>query len=409
MNNKVITIASAAGLALVALFAAAVGTAGGPGSRAHAAKPPKLPTATPGPSAPLDGGWIYYGAYLHTDDANVMHRISPDGTVGELVPGAPANNGSADPSWGVPSVLPHDGDRWYLAHTPFNNDIVFPNIAAEGRAREIEVVREGAPGITLTANRAACIFAWSIPVWVRSASGTPDAAIAWSGAQWADLDGDPAGDCETLVSGGIFRADLLYDGSGAITGMAPPALVVPVPVRADNTPNADWISWSPDGASVVYPRTSDGLYVAAVGGSLASQVRIVTGHYHHVGWSADQDPGTAGLQTTIAFTGSSSNFSKRGVWSIQPNGGGLKLLAEAKQGKNSSQPSYIHADLYWSPAGTHLAYREHGYGGSLGFLGVHSLRRMAANGSGNVVLVMDSATLKLARITGWADVDAPAP
>ena len=41
------------------------------------------------------------------------------------------------------------------------------------------------------------------------------------------------------------------------------------------------------------------------------------------------------------------------------------LLAEAKQGKNSSQPSYIHSDLYWSPAGTHLAYRGHGYGGAL--------------------------------------------
>lgn len=410
MNHKVITIASAAGLALAALVIAAVAAAVGPGSRAHAAKPPSSPTATPGPAAPLDGGWIYFGGYLYADDVSVMHRTSPGGTVGAPIPGAPAYNGPSDPSWGVPSHLPHDGDRWYLAYAPTTNEIVFPNIAGGHRAREIEAVREGAPGLTLTANRAACIFAWSIPAWVRSASGTPDAAVGWSGAQWADLDGDPAGDCETLVAAGIFRADLLYDGSGAITGIAAPTLVAPVPVRADNTPNADWIAWSPDGSQVAYARSNDGLYIATVGGSLASQVRIVTGHYHNISWSPDRDPSTAGLQTKIAFTGwNSGGSAKQGVRIVQPNGSGLVLLAEAKQGKNSSQPSYLHYDPFWSPAGTHLVYREHGSGGSLGFLGVQTIRRMAADGSGNVVLVTDSAALDLSGIHGWTAVDAVAP
>jgi len=369
------------------------------------------PTATPtGGGAPLDTGWVYYYGGNASGD-RVIHRTSPDGAVSGLVAGAPGEydpNGFGWSAVGVPSHERHDGDRWYLAHAADGADVVFPNVVGPYHtiALEIDAIREGdAVGTRLTDNAAACNWVWSWPAWAHSATGTPDAVVTWAGVQWADQDGDAAGDCETLVGAGIFRADLTYDAAGAVTGMSSPVLVMPVPIDAAyNVPNLQYFDEAPDGSSFAYSRTTGGLWVGAAGSAVGSHAQIVAGNIHHVTWSADQAPGTAGLQTTLAFTGTPSN-SKRGTWRVQPNGSGRTLLAEAKQGKNGSQTSFIHTTPFWSPAGTHLAYGVWETGGPLGLNIVATVRRMAADGSGNVLLQADSPSMDIDRLLGWTAAD----
>lgn len=373
-------------------------------ARSGAAAKPPAPTATP---LPLDDGWIYSFGGVGT--ARAVYRTAPGGSTLDPVPGAPADYGAdltppGDGSFGVPSHLRHDGSRWYAAYRWDSADPVFPNAGDHTVAAELDAVREGATaGVPLTANRAACIYVLgTFPTWTSSAAGTPDAGASWVGAQWADQDADANHTCETLVSGGIFRADLVYDTAGAIVGAGAATLAVPVPMTSANVPDVVSFSWSPDGSQVAYTRSSDGdLYLAATGSPVSGHVRLATGTYRNVDWSPDQDAVTAGLQTTIAFSGGGSGSNaKSGIWAIKPNGTGLVLLAEAVQGRTVR---YAHQTPFWSPAGTHLAYEEHQL--QIGATYTHTIRRMAKDGSGNVVLVGESASQPLQALLEWTDAD----
>lgn len=376
---------------------------------AQAAKPPPAPTATP---APLDTGWVYSFGGAGTDRA--IYRTSPDGATNGVVAGAPADYGwfVTDPppvagggSVGRPSHLRHDGSRWYLAFRWDSADVVFPNANGGSTALDVDAVRQGdAAGVTLTSSRASCIhIVGESAAWASNTAGAPDTVVTWLGAQWADQDGDPAGTCETLVAGGIFRANLSYDGAGAVVGASAPVLAVPVPMNTStNRPDVLFFSWSPDGAQVAYTRESNGdLYVAPAGSSVANHVMVAAGTYRNVDWSPDQDAATAGLQTTIAFSGWGSGVKvKGGVWAVKPNGSGLTLLAEAVRG---STVQYAHQTPYWSPKGTHLAYEEHQ--SQWGAYYTHTIRRMAKDGSGNVVLVAESPAQPIHSLLGWEGAD----
>jgi hypothetical protein len=394
------------GVACLPLMAGTARAAGGSAS----ARPPAPP-----PPPPLDSGWVYH--YGIDNSVRTIYRSSPDGSIQGAVAGAPAEY-SLGPSVGTPSKLRHNGSRWYLALSGDNFDIVFPGLAGAnpggpGVAEEIDAVREGdTVGLRLTDNRAACIAVFpggastARPMWTTNAAGVRDAALSWVGTQWADVDSNPD-DCESFVGAGIFRADLLYDGSGAVTGIGPAVLAVPLGVRSDMTPDLSDFGWSPNAASVAYTRRPDSgggaLMVAAAGSPVSSHTQVVAGRYYDVEWSPDQDAATAGLQTTIAYTGWNAAMKvKGGVWGIQPNGSGVKLLAEAKQGSTS----YVHYSPMWSPAGSHLAYVEAGSGGGLPSPGIRQVRRMAKDGSGNVVLVSPGPEYSSVLYgLNWTDVD----
>lgn len=373
-----------------------------------------LARATKTPTTPpvLDSGWVYY--FGLDNGTRKIYRSSPDGSTQGEVPGAPGEYGLG-PTVGMPSDLRHDGSRWYLAATADNLDVVFPGLAGAslgtgGIALEIDVIREGATaGTRLTNLRDACIAlvegeaSATMPQWARSAAGARDAAVTWVGTQWADQDSNPA-DCEAFVGAGIFRADLVYDSSGAITGIGTPTLALPLGVRSDLMPDLYDYWWSPNAASVAYtrrPGSSGGvLMVAAAGSPVSSHTQLAAGTYYHVAWSPDQDATAVGLQTTIAFTGWSPATKKTGgVWGIQPNGSGLTLLASAKVGTTYN----VHYTPMWSPAGSHLAYVE---AVSSPFPGYRQVRRMAKDGSGNVVLVAPGPEYSSVLYgLKWADVD----
>jgi len=363
------------------------------------------PTATP--AVPLDGGWIYHFGGSGTNRA--VYRVAPTGGGRSLVPGAPADYGAdltppGDGAIGQPSHQSHGGSRWYLAYRWSSADAVFPN-ADHVVAVEVDAVREGdTVGLALTSNRASCIYvSGSQPAWVSSASGSPDAGITWLGAQWADQDSDP-NTCETLVGGGIFRADLTYDGTGAVSGITTPTLALPVPMNAANTaPDVSFFSWSPDAAQVAYVRESNGdLYRATAGSPVSSHVVLSAGTYRNVDWSPDQDPLTAGFQTTIAFSGSSSGTkSSYGIWGIKPDGTGTVLLAKPA---STRTVSYGVQTPFWSPTGSHLAYEEHQTQiGAPAYS--HTIRRMAKDGSGNTVIATESSSQPLHSLLEWTNFD----
>lgn len=363
-----------------------------------------------GGTAPLDTGWVYH--YGFDNGVRKIFRSSPDGGTQGAVAGAPGEYGLG-PSVGMPSELRHDGSRWYLAIAYDNNDIVFPGMGTQGLAAgEIDAVREGdAVGTRLTDNRSACIAltpsnaSTARPIWVNNAAGTRDASVSWVGVQWADQDSNPT-DCETFAGAGIFRADLVYTG-GVVTGIGTPVLAVPLGMRSDGMPDVVDFGWAPDAGAAAYTLTSGssgGALMRAVTGSpLGSHTQLAAGTYYDVEWSPDQDAAAAGLQTTIAYTGWSSGGKVRGgVWGIQPNGSGVKLLAEAKQ----MTSSYVHYSPMWSPAGSHLAYVEAGSGGGLGFPGIRQVRRMAKDGTGNAVIVSPGPEYSSVLYgLGWTDVD----
>lgn len=395
-SRRTLTLPAILGLVTVAALAAP--TSGG--RTALAARP--APTAPP---APVDGGWIYSdGNSLSTP---AIFRTSTDGASTTVVAGAPADYGAPPGehgSVGVPSQQLHDGSRWYLAATWWATDIVFP--VKNQTAVEIDAVREGeTAGLQLTTNRASCILPWGRIVWGTDASGTPDRSFSFPGAQWADQDASPG--CETFVGSFVYRADLVYDGGGAIVGATALAPVAPLPSNASFEPEAYGIAWSPDAATLAYTMpysgATAGLWLATPGSPLGSHTRIVAGRYYNIDWSPDQSA-DAGLQTTIAFTGwNNATKVKGGVWGVQPNGSGLRLLAEAVQSTTSSKPSHIHYTPFWSPTGSHLAFVDLTTGGTFGFLGRREIRRMQKDGTGNTVLATESAALDFSYLLGWTE------
>lgn len=365
------------------------------------------------PPPPLDAGWIYYYGNVGYD--RHIGRVSPDGATYGTIAGAPADYGCFTPepcggSVGVPGVATHDGDRWYAARSHYASAIVFPGSGGNRVAVDLDVVREGDdPGLRLTDHTAACINVDGGPTWVAGAGGQADAALSWVGSQWQDADMD--GVCETFVAAGFFLATLDYDTDGAIVGMDPATLVVPAPWDASGgRPDVRDFDWSPDGSQVAYTSENGpapgSLRVADLGDPLSAHQTIVSQTLFDVDWSPDQDAAASGVQSTIAVTGwSISGKLRGGVWTVAPDGSGLTLTAEARQGKNSRQTSHIFYTPRWSPAGSHLAYVDYEHGGPVGSQGPRSVRRVLADGSDDTELISGTYTQVVNRNLEWTAED----
>lgn len=382
LDNRLFIITVLA-LSIVAFGASSVEAKKGGGG-----KPPSEPTPVP---VPLDGGWIYHSA--QTPDKEI-HRSAPDGSSNAEVIGAPADYGCPLPGQcfvGKPSDQTHDGDRWYVSHAVQTLDVVFPNIPYNGAgyAYDIDAVREGSgSGVTLLDGKASCIHSYhdNSLMWTTDGAGARDGAISWIGTQWADLDGDPNGDCESYVSAGIFRAELVYDASGAITGATAPVLALEMPYDSVNS-----YAWSPDAASIAY--TSGGLYVAAVGSPAASHSLVAEGGYGDVDWSHDG--------TRIAFVGRDAHRNprkaKHGTLTVSPDGSGLTLVVQR------ADDNFAHFRPSWSPADTHLTYMEREFPSSGFGAPTDALRVVQANGAGDSVIVTESAGLDIVQGLGWVE------
>jgi len=345
------------------------------------------PTATP-PPAPLDGGTIYFRAnHLDGSNAHELRRIAPDGTGNAAVAGITSGGGTR------PSRRLHHGERWHVTlREPDGVVGFFPGGPSGGRLWELDLVRESdLLRVPLTDLAGACIQIWGGEPgirydWTYDATGQKDGAIGWLGARWEDLDAD--GTCDQVAEGGVFRGAVSIDASGNVSFAQPAAPEVDVALSGTSTRAAEF-TWAPDGQRMAYVDSSGSdLWVVD---ALGNRQMIFNGRVFDVAWSPDLDPGTAGLQTKIAFTGAVSGRngqdSERGTYTINPDGTGRLRLASAPLQKKSSDPFVVHFEAHWSPVGTHLIYTERETSQSSPITIVEEVHRVTAGGTGDVVLV----------------------
>jgi hypothetical protein len=395
MNHPRFTTRS---LAVSVLSAAALLAALALTPAVQAAKPKPTPTPPPPPPLPLDGGTIYY-----QDQSNgyVIKSIAPDGSGAAVVAGAPANR-PVDPS-----TATHDGARWFLDHA---GTTASPHFADGRKAWELIAYREGGTGgVTLTDLDALGLAVnpfESYAQWTVGPSAAADGAVAWTAVQWADTNADNLYD--TPVGGGIYRANVSFDGSGNISLDAGSiALVVAIPLQSPSPDriDIDAFSLAPDGGQVVYTTIQGaGMRVSSVPElNPSASAQVWNRHSAWPDWSPDLDAGTSGLQTRIAFRGCSlkanGSTDKCGLWSILPSGADARLvLADKVSGKGASATTTEAREADWSPAGSHWAWFERVSGATP----TDSLRRVQADGTNSALLAGAAYPL------GWvgdADID----
>lgn len=384
-------------LASALVLAATLGITGS--GKAAAARP--TPTPTP-PPTPLDGGTIHY--YESGTLNTAIHEIRPDGTGDALVPGIEFTGGSK------PSRQLHNGDRWYVAlRDPNGTPGFFPGGATDGRLWELDLVRESdLARFPLTDFAGACIHLWGGGPgvrygWAPDATGLVDGAISWIGSRWEDVDHN--GTCDQPVEGGIYRGAVSIDGGGNVSFSQPATPDVAVALSGMATRAAEF-AWATDGQRVAYKDASgEDLWVATVGGARSMIFGGRVSHFFPIAWSPDLDPGTAGYQARIAFTGSVTSSggadTERGTYTIAPDGTGRVRIADAKLPKRSSDPDIYHYGAYWSPAGNQVIYTRRTYTSNPTAV-TEQLHRVNANGTNDVVLVDTNSAYSPFGI-GWAN------
>lgn len=174
----------------------------------------------------------------------------------------------------------------------------------------------------------------------------------------------------TVVEAGIYTGTLVFGADGGIAGLAaqPAAPAIPLPLveltPGDPWPDMETYSWGPAGDMVAYSiRAGTELWVADLSGA---RLRIYSGGVHMPQWSPD---------------GSKIAFSGGGIYTVKPNGTGLKRLVA-----NTATWGYSHAK--WSPDGQHVIFGGDSQGGNA------DLFRAAASGAGLVQLTFTPAPFR---------------
>lgn len=285
-----------------------------------------LQAAKPPPPPPPVGGTIYYTV------GSQLWSMNPDGSGKTLLPVV-----------GEPSRLLHGGYRWFLQGRQVGT---YPNGKPHN---EIFAVRgDGNESFTRQLTDSPVVEPLSGSTWLPG-----DAAISVHGRLW---DWEAGGDCmdpaypefnPCVVDGGIYGVDVHFDLSGNVDSLPadPGAPIVAIELTYWNggdqvrLPNVSHHDWSPDAAEIAYSgHGSNGaapgmkVFVVATG-----DTRILADKGRGPIWSPD---------------GSKIMFTNLGIYTIAPDGSGLKLII-----RQSSQ--YGVGGGSWSPTGSHITYRRY--------------------------------------------------
>ena len=195
-------------------------------------------------------------------------------------------------------------------------------------------------------------------------------AVSWVARRW-NLS------TTQVVDGGVYTAAIQFDASGNVVGLAAqpgaPSLAATLVVSGqtgaffsgDPEPAVGGFDWSPDGSQIVYGGIG-GTYVTVPG----STPRLLVGD--GVG------PGVAGGSPQWSPDGSKIAFGGPDIYTISPNGTGLKTIARAGLREFLYGPR-------WSPTGSHLVFRK--------TLSPNiDVIRVTASGSGATNLTVDVST-----------------
>ncbi len=204
-------------------------------------KPPKNPTATPTPGGGCPdngGGTIYY-----TDASDVIHALDADCGTDASYPSVPGNALR-------PSKVRHNGKRWFLSDVVVQGLPTYPD---GRRARELWAHDEDGVDVQLTDYTLGGTELGAVWITQGGLQWAPDDSfISWVAARWVDDDDD--GIFDRQEAGGIYRAQVTYDASGNVSGLADPRPATPV-VLVDTTPSGLPVyrhAWSPNASQLFY-------------------------------------------------------------------------------------------------------------------------------------------------------------
>ncbi len=151
------------------------------------------------------------------------------------------------------------------------------------------------------------------------------------------------------IEGGVYVADIFFDGDGIVTGIGTPSLLVEetlVVVDEDIEPDLRGHDWAPDGLSVAYSTQDGDLMIANLTSGIASIVptsdRVGIPH-----WSPDG--------ARILFSASGSFFYGK-IYTIAPDGSGEDVVAKGHGGPNS----IFVGGPRWSNTGDHVLFFKDG-------------------------------------------------
>jgi hypothetical protein len=174
-----------------------------------------------------------------------------------------------------------------------------------------------------------------------------------------------------VVEGGIYTADLLFNGAGDVTGIDANSITLVVPgldIRSHD--------WSPDGVAVVFDTINDALYVEDFVGD--APFLLTAERAMSPTWSPDG--------SKIAFDLIPPNGGCSDIATVFPDGSGLTVIQR-------SRSSRCYAEPHWSPTGSHLAFDRFG-----GLSDPKDVYRSTASGKERTNLTADTED--------WVDVIA---
>ncbi len=182
------------------------------------------------------------------------------------------------------------------------------------------------------------------------------------------------------IEGGVYVADIFFDGDEIVTGIGSPSLLVEealVVVDEDIEPDLRGHDWSPDGLNIVYNTQAGDLMIADLMSGTASFIPTTeaAGKPH---WSPDG--------SRILFRGSGGFYGK--IYTIAPDGSGEDLVAK---GHGGGKAVFVISPR-WSNTGTHILYDK---AGSVAQDKRRDIYRATVGGSNAVNLTSDWDTRQL--------------
>lgn len=298
------------------------------------------------------GGTIYFSEY------GQLYTMNSDGSGRTALP-ANVN--------GEPSRALHGGHRWFLQGRQISGQF-YPSSTV--RSELFAVRDDGNETFTKQLTDRPDLESAGNSRWALDATlNAVDGLVSYIARRWDAISG-------TVVEGGIYAADIVFDGNGNVVGLAaqPAAPLVPLGlVNKSNglSPDIGSHDWSPNGTEIVFDRYSvRELRIA----SLTGATRLIMAD-----WSSVPVWSPAG--TSIAFN------SYGGIDTISPNGANRRNILKYVANYGVGFPQ-------WSPTGSHVAYKRYNHDAFKGA----ELYRATSTGGSKTPLTSTSLNIYVA---GW--------
>jgi hypothetical protein len=280
--------------------------------------------------------------------------------------------------YGEPSVAAHGAGRWHLQWREVVGE-TYPN--GEARYELFAVRDDGLREVQLTDQPD--LQSRGHERWVAGVLGGADGRVSWLARRW-DL---PSGQ---LVEAGIYAAEVLYDPSGDVAGLASqpasPLVSGALIAECDGVLDLDLEGqdWAPDGSRIVVYREEESDCLNGVPQTRTHELSIVD-----LGNNNAEAFLTEGYGPRWSPDGAKIRLNRCcwHIWRINPDGTGLKKIV-------TDTPNWHPGGGHWSPTGSHITYYRYYQVSDAGTCpaGGRDVYRAKEDGSKKTRLTSDCAT-----------------